>query len=152
MPSIATWNAFEYVSNDGSTVGDGSLDVPVIIPASTSPQKYEKELVLDQNASGLLWDASTGPSDFTYLQIKSDTGDASNGFVVIELTTDENGTYGTQYSTFGLLAGVPFTLGSSVSYGNYTANFGGGTLSKVQRVRVKNLNSSTATVGIRLVL
>lgn len=152
MPSIATWSAFEYVANDGSTLGDGSLDVPVVIPATASAPPYSNALVLAQNAHGTLWDAANGPTDFTYLEIKSDTGDAANGLVFIELTTDENNTYGTRYQTFALLANVPFVLASSASYANYTANFGGGTISAIQKVRVKNLNTATATVGIRTIL
>lgn len=133
-------------------MGDGSLDIPVIIPASTAPQVYSKDLSLAQNTSGTLWDATNGPSDFTYLEIKSDTGDSSNGWVIVETTTDEGNTYGIKYQTFALRAGVPFILASSVSYANYTANFGGGTLSTIQRIRVKNLNSATALVSAKLVL
>ncbi|MHB1950115.1 MAG: hypothetical protein ACYCQK_01420 [Acidiferrobacteraceae bacterium] len=151
MPSIATWSAFQYTDNDGSTLSDGSCDVPVLINPSTTPVKYSNSLALAQNAKGTLWDSANSPNDFTYAEIKSDTGDSVNGWVVIELTTDENNTYGTQYFTIALLANVPLVLGSSSSYANYTANFGGGTLSKIQRVRVKNLNTATATVGIRLI-
>ncbi len=152
MPSIALWSGFEFTANDGTSLGAGSLDVPVIVPPSTSPQPYQKPLTLATNASGLLWDAATGPSDFTIAHILSDTGDPTNGFVIIELETDEANTFGTQYFTLGLLANVPLVLGSSASYANYTHGFAGGTLSKIQKISAKNLNVATAAVSIRLVL
>jgi hypothetical protein len=151
MPSVSFWSAFEFVANDGSTVGDGSLDVPVYVPATGTAPPYSNALTLAQNASGTLWDAANGPTDFTFLEIKSDVGDMANGLVMIELTVDENNTFGTRYQTFALLAGVPFVLASSAAYANYSANFGGGTLSKIQRIRCKNLNSSAANVSIRSV-
>lgn len=152
MPSIATWSAFEFTANDGSTFGAGSLDVPLTIPASTTAQEYTNTLVLSQNAKGVLWDASVGPSDFTYLELLSDTGDATNGWVMVELQTDETNAIGRQAFTVSLLAGKSLPLAASASYANYTLNFGGGTLSKIQKVTVKNLNSATATVSVRLVL
>jgi hypothetical protein len=152
MPSIAKWSAFEFTANDGSTIGSGSLDVPLIIPASSTAQEYCNTLSLAQNATGTLWDAAVGPSDFTYLEILSDTGDAVNGWVMLELTTDEGNVYGIKYATMALLANMPLPLASNASYANYTAGFGGGTLSKIQKIKAKNLNTATATVGIRLVL
>jgi hypothetical protein len=153
MPSIATWSAFEFTDNDGSTLGAGSLDVPVIVAASTSPQKYSGELVLAQNAVGTLWDYSTAPAtDFTFLYILSNTGDPANGWVVLELETDELNLIGRQDYTIAVAAGVPFILGSSASFANYTRNFGGGTLSKIQRVKVKNLNAAQASISLWLVL
>jgi hypothetical protein len=151
MPCIAIWDAFEFTANNGGTLEDGSLDVPTLVPASTEPIAFQNQLVLDQGEHGTLWDAANNPTDFTYLRIASDKGDEDNGYVIIETTTDENGTYGTKYATFALRSGVPFILGSSQSYANYTANFGGGTLSTIQRIRVKNLNSAQATVALWLV-
>lgn len=152
MPSIATWSAFEFTANDGSTFGAGSLDVPLIIPASTNAQEYANTLVLAQNAKGVIWDAANGPSDFTYLELLSDTGDAVNGWVMVELQTDETNGIGRQVFTVGLLAGKALPIAANASYANYTLNFGGGTLSKIQKITVKNLNTAQATVSIRLVL
>lgn len=153
MPSVATWNAFEYTANDGSTQGAGSLDVPTILAASsTTPEDYKNSAVLAQNAKAILWDAANGPSDFTYAYILSDTGDSANGYVMVELQTDETNAIGRQVFTIGLIADVPLALGSSASYANYTLNFGGGTLSKIQKITVKNLNTASASVSIRLVL
>lgn len=151
MPSIASWSALEFTANDGSTVGAGSLDVPVIVAAQTDAQVYKQTLVLAQNASGTLWLSTVGPSDFTYLEIRSNVGDGTNGWVILELTTDVDGSIGTELATVPVMAGVPFVLASSVSYANYTANFAGGTLDKIQRIRVKNLNTADATVTINLI-
>lgn len=151
MPSVATWNAFEFVSNDGSVMASGSLDVPVIVPAASTLPGYSAPLTLATNAKGVLWDAAVGPSDFSYLYILSDTGDAT-GWVMIETTTDEAGAFGTRYQTFALAAGIPFVLAASASYANYTQNFGGGTLSKIQKVRAQNLNTGTANISIKIVL
>lgn len=149
--NISTWTAFDFVAADGTPLGAGSLDVPSVLSSQANPQIFQNSLVLAQNASGLLWDASTGPADFTYLYISTDVGDAVNGWLVLELTTDENNTFGIKYATSAIGAGIPYILGSSQSYANYTANFGGGTLSKIQRVRARNLNTATANVKLALI-
>lgn len=150
--NIAIWNAVEFVSPDGTPLSLGSLDVPLNLSSQVPPQVFQAPLTLATNAIGLLWDAATGPADFTYAYIVSDTGDPANGWVMLELTTDENNLIGTRYATVSLAAGIPFTLGSSASFANYGQNFSAGTLSKIQRVKAKNYNIATASLKMIVVL
>lgn len=103
-------------------------------------------------STGTTWDAwgfSTEEplSAFQYAFILSDLSG-----VMIELTTDKAGTYGTQVFTLGLIANVPQTLCSNVSYANYSADFGGGTLSVINRLRINNPSALAASANVRVAL
>lgn len=150
MPNVSLFAGYEYTDNAGVSWQGGSLDIATVLAGFTGAPPYQFGLQLAQNATGTLWLSSQGPSDFAFAVIQSDTGDANNGYVILEETTDVSGT--PQLYTKALAANVPVFYGSSQSYTGYVANFGGGTLSKIQRFRVKNLNSSTANVQIWLIL
>lgn len=149
MSNLYDWDAFEFTANDGSSMTGGSNDAPNIVGGLTF--KFEKEFSVIQNAIQLLWNANNGdPADFQYLRVVSDTGDPTNGFVLLELTVDVNGVVKTTPQTVALAAGMPFKLFSSQAYANYTINFGGGTLEKINQLRVKNLNPTTANVRLQM--
>lgn len=58
--------------------------------------------------------------------------------LIVEFTTDIGGEVGKEVFTVGLPAGSGILLPSQASFGNYTENFGGGTLDKIERARVYN--------------
>lgn len=142
------FNAFQYSEPDGGSENDGSCDVPNILSGLTLSHK--NRFTLAQNAIATLWNSTNGPSDFQYLRIKTDVGDTTNGLVMLELVTDSAAIIKLTPYTVGLLATKPFELWSSQSYANYTANFAGGTLSKINLIRAKNLNTTSANVSIWL--
>jgi len=152
MPDLYTWYAHEYKGNDGIGRVFGSLDLPTILSGFSGAPPLEIGTSLATNATATLW-ANTGiPADFLYGVLISDQGDSTNGFVMVELTTDLNASIGKEQYTVGLRAGIPFIIPCSSSYANYTDNFGGGTLDHIEQIRVKNLNTSTANVTLWLIL
>jgi len=147
MGNLYDWDAVEFTDANGATLDDGSPDGPIAIGGVTVGVK--KTFTLAPNATQILW-ASTNsdPADFLYARIKSSVGDSANGFPMLELTTDLANVSGRQVYTVPLLADGPFKLFGSQSYANYTLNFGGGVLSKIQQFRVKNLNLAAATISL----
>lgn len=148
MSNLFAWNAFEYGSAEGASLGDGSCDSPNILSGLTLSAKNRFTVLTTTIAT--LWNAANGPSDFQYLRIKSNLGDTTNGLVMLELVTDSAAIVKVTPYTVGLMKDKPFELWSSQSYANYTANFAGGTLEKINLIRVKNLNTGTANVSIWL--
>lgn len=147
MPNLAWWSAFEFAGNDGGSMDAGSLDIPTfVVPSSGAPFRKTIE-ALAQNSIAKLYDATTDISDFTFCYVLSDTGTKAAP-VMLELVTDNANVVKTTPYTVPLLAGVPFVLFGSTSYANYTVNFGGGTLSVINLLRVKNLNSAAANISI----
>ncbi len=147
MPNISFWSAFEFAGNEGGGMGIGSLDIPTFVIPSTGARFEKQALALAQNSIAKLFDATTDLPDFTFAYILSDQGTAAAP-VMLELVTDASNVVKTTPYTVPLLAGVPFVLFGSASYANYTVNFGGGTLSKINLMRVKNLNSGAANVSL----
>lgn len=155
MPNVSLWGAFQYADNSGGIWGDGNLDIATILSGLTDTAPFQGSVnALAQNSIGTLWLSGQGgaPSDFAFCWIVSDVGDPTNGFVILEETTDVNNLIGKELFTRPLYAGVPYILGGSASYANYTDDFAGGTLSKIQRFRVKNLNSTAANIKIWMIL
>lgn len=145
--NLYSWNAFQYSEPDGGSENDGSCDAPNILTGLTL--SFKNRLTLATSAIGTLWNATNGPSDFQYLRIKSDTGD-TNGLVMLELVTDSAAIIKLTPYTMGLLKNLPFELYSSQSYANFTTNFAGGTLSKINLIRVKNLNTSVTSANVSI--
>lgn len=85
-------------------------------------------------------------SDFDFLFIESDLSG-----VMVELTADKGGEIGTRVFTIGLIANIPLMLPSNLSYANYSADFGAGTLDLIDRIRVRN-KSTTLTANVRVAL
>lgn len=151
MPNLAFWSGFSYTGNDGGTLENGSLDVPSFV-VPTSGLRYATQVSLAQNGIATLYDATVNLSDFVFCCIESDTGDPTNGYVMLELVTDNAGVVKQTPYTVPLVANMPLYLFGSQSYANYTVDFGGGTLKKINFLRAKNLNSVTATVSIWMLL
>ena len=103
---------------------------------------FYKMVSIAQSTTGTLYDATTDLSTFQFLLVVSDQD------VYLELTADQNASYGTELITTKILAGIPFVLGTNAAYANYTVNFGGGTVDVIDRVRVRNLGATTANVTV----
>jgi hypothetical protein len=127
------------IGNDGIAIPFGNASTPKVITLGTG-LAGSKPYSVAQNTTKTLFDATTDLADFDCMIILSDQD------VYLELTADQNATYGTQLFAPKVLAGVPFILGSDDAYANYTVNFGGGTVDVIDRVRVRNLGATTANV------
>jgi len=147
MPNLYQWSAASYKDITGDGLENGSLDQPNVLTGVSL--SYKNQVSLAQNAIGLLWNLNLGPTDFQYARILADQGTTALP-VMLELTTDLNNVVKTTPFTVPLLANLPFELWGSASYANYTIDFAGGTLSKINQLRVKNLNATTANVFIWL--
>jgi hypothetical protein len=137
--SVKYVSYFEVVS-DATVIRGGSLS-PVSITAG-SDILFDVRQSLANNTTTVLFDdtESAHPADFDFLFIVS-TQD-----IYLELTTDQNAGVGDELYTLPLAANVPFVLARDDSYANYTANFGGGTLDTIERIRARNISGSTAAI------
>jgi hypothetical protein len=118
-----------------------SLGDPIGGPAVTG-SVYRTRVVVAAGAIATLF-TTDNLADFNLMVVTSTT---SNVFA--EITTDVNGGVGTELATVELSSKVPYILASNRSYANYTANFAGGSVDAIERVRVKNTGSVPATVEI----
>lgn len=131
-----------------------SYDIQVFDPAWTTPLKGQYSVALAtgnvrpfRHVVGAtttldLWiSTASNPATFEFFFIVA-TGD-----ILIELTTDTNAGVGTELYTIQVDAEAPFILSSDTSYANYTANFGGGTLDVIDRIRVRNAGASPVTIS-----
>lgn len=119
----------------------GALGDPIAGPAVTG-SVYRTRVVVAAGAIATLFTADN-LADFNLMVITSTT---SNVFA--EFTTDVSGGVGTELATIELSSKIPYILASNRSYANYSANFAGGSVDAIERVRVKNTGSVPATVEI----
>lgn len=154
MPDLYLWNGMQYTGNDGINRSYGKLDLASILSGfSGAPPVEIATQLAATTGKATLWTNTGIPTDFLFAVFNSDVGDPTNGYVMLELGTDITASLGTaEYYTVPIRAGIPFLIHSSQSYANYTNNFGGGTLSTIQQIRAKNLNSSAANVSLTLFL
>jgi len=145
LPNLYDYDAFDFQAASGAKYDDGNLELASIISGVTIP--YSFALSLATVTSGQLWSSVNGPSAFKYLRVVSDVGTFALP-VILELTTDLAGATAIGYYTVPIIAGCPFKLFANASYASYVANFGGGTLRTIDRIRAKNLNGTTANVKI----
>jgi hypothetical protein len=113
---------------------------PVAVTAA-SGLVHDQTLSVTSAASVVLFDATQDIADFDFLAIVSDQD------IYLELTADQNGSFGDELLAFKLKANVPFFLAYDDAYANYTANFGGGTLDVIDRIRAKAV-ATTASVRV----
>jgi hypothetical protein len=139
------YDAFDFQAASGSKFDDGNLELANIVAGLTIPYTYS--LSLATGISGQLWSSANGPTAFKYLRVVSDVGTFALP-VILELTTDLAAATATGYATVPIIANCPFKLFGNASYASYIANFGGGTIRTIDRIRAKNLNASTANVKI----
>lgn len=132
--------AWEDANRRQDSVGD--LLEPVILPA-VAGTLFRKQYSVAASTTVTLFDIANDLADFDIMVVVSDKSN-----VILEWTTDKDGSVGDEYATIGLYANMPQLFGTDDSYANYTANYGGGTLDKIERVRVRNLGTETAVVEL----
>lgn len=124
------------LGTDGQAIPFGSPSTPVQITLG-SGLTMKRDVSVAQNTTATLFNTTNDLSDFDFLVITATVD------MYLELTTDLDNSVGDEVYTIPLLANVPFILGRDDSYANYTANFAGGTLDVIQRIRVRNLGATT---------
>ena len=112
------------------------------VEIGTSTTKTLLDLT-DTSDSSLLT-PSGGAADFDYLLIYVEDAEDADDIVFLEATTDVGAEVGTEvFPPIALRKGHWFVLPRSGSYANYTANFGGGTVDNIERIRVRNISAGT---------
>lgn len=131
---------------DGEKLSAGSNIDPVGIDVA-GDQKSDDTLSIAANTVVKVWDKDeAGVGDFNFLYLACDRD------LLVELTVDIGADVGTRLQTFTLKGtgtaskyGLPFMLGSNVAYASdYTASFAAGTLDTIERIRVKNADTTNA--------
>lgn len=103
--------------------------------------KHEQETEVPPTTVVKMYDSAEDVLTWNVLQIESkphQDGVTAAQDLIVEFTTDIGGEVGKEVFTMGLPAGSGIQLPSQASFGAYVENFGGGTLHKVERVRVYN--------------
>lgn len=107
--------------------------------------------VLEGNTA-TTWDAwesgsETAIADFDFLWVLSDQA------VLVEVTADKDGTYGTRVFVHEAQANVPLMLTSDDCLSNHTADFEApaGSADVIDRIRIRNLSGSDATIQFLIV-
>lgn len=98
-----------------------------------------KNVKVAASATEVLWTASDNIAAFEAVVII-----ARDKELMLELVTDDAADIGEEVYTMRLAVDWPFTLGGDDSYANYTVVFAGGTLDKIEAIRVKNLTTDEA--------
>ena len=124
-------------SGEARPFGRGHLK-PISL-ASVEGRKFEREYSVGTTTTQEVFNVTNDLGSFDYLEVVSDISG-----VYVELTTDQNAGVGDEFYTVELVANLPLILFGDGSYANYTANFGGGTLDLIERVRVRNVSGATA--------
>ena len=103
-------------------------------------------------ATSTTWDAwesgsETAIADFDFLWVLSDKA------VLVELTADKDGTYGTRVFVHEAQANIPLMLTSDDCLSNHTADFEApaGNADVIDRIRIRNLSGSDATIQFLIV-
>ena len=135
---------FALVVEDQSRVlhAIGDLINPVSVPTVTG-RVYDQSFSVAASGTQEVFNIDNNLGDFQILVIVSDTS-----AVMLEWTVDKNAGVGDEFATQYMAANVPAIIPSDIAYANYTSNFGGGTLDKIERLRVKNTATTTAKVRV----
>lgn len=141
MPDVKVWCRLE-IEVDGvvHTLGRRHTSAPFTVSTDGDIADLSRDIASETTVT--LFDKDNDLSDFDLIAIESDRD------VVLELTTDKDGSNGTEYATVGITGdieskpGVPFILARDDSFANYTAGFGGGTLDKIEVVKARNRDAS----------
>jgi hypothetical protein len=123
----------------------GNLLEPVILPAVTGTV-FRRQVSVAASTTAIMFDVANDLGDFDVMVAVSDKSN-----VILEWTTDKDNSVGDEYATIGLYATFPQPFGTDDSYANYTpggSGFSGGTLDKIERVRVRNLGTTAAVVDL----
>lgn len=144
MAIVKLWMAFECEMDDGMIVRGGSLAEPVQLTIGGA-SKHIQSFAVAAAGTSEIFDTADDISDFEFLWVVSDVDD-----VILELVTDSNAGVGRMFSTVELKANVPFVLASDDSCANLTYDIASGSLDVIDRLFVKN-NQSTATANITVI-
>lgn len=131
--------SFATATLEGHDMSIGSSDTNIAVALSGAGLEMVQQL--SPNEIWTVWDASVSRfNDFTVLAIVTSVD------MDLELTTDLDGGTNTRIYTLGTRANIPFIIPKNRSYSGYVENFGGGTVDKIERLRVKNVDTNTASV------
>lgn len=141
MPYLKLYWGIVGEDADRKPISIGNLTTPVSLPSIVGT-KYDATFSVATVTTKEIWNADNNLGDFDFLLIVSDTTG-----VYLEATVDKDGT--PAYLTKGLYANSPVWFVKDDAYeGDYTANFGAGTIGTIDRIRVRNTASTTASVRI----
>lgn len=144
MATLYRYLAYE-LTVDGETIAGGSHSAASQVTVDGKRAELVKSL-----ATATTWDVweagSEEPlSDFDYLFVEADQN------VLLELTCDKGNEVGTVVFAKEIPASKPFDLITDDAMAAHTADFGAGTEDVIDRLRIRNVSGSTATVRVLLV-
>jgi hypothetical protein len=142
MPYARFYWALAWEDANRVQDADGDLLEPVILPA-VSGTVFQRQVSVAASTTATMFDIANDLGDFDVMVVVSDKSS-----VMLEWATDKDASVGDEFATIGLYANMPQMFGTDDSYANYTSNFGGGTLDKIERVRVRNLGTTAAVVKL----
>ena len=142
---MATAYVYQCVECEGYIEKRGSRSAPTSVTVTGTKKEWRASLATA--TTSLVWDAAVSGEPITdrdIFWIKSDQD------LLVEITGDANGTYGTVLHAVKVLANEPKVVLRDDIIANHTANFATGTVDVVDRIRVRNVSGSTALIDILL--
>lgn len=145
MATLNVWKGYE-LTVDGEQIVGGSRSAPVQI--TVDGKRAELYRSLATSTTWTVWDGTDAQeplANFDYLFIESDQN------VLLELTVDKGGEVGIVVFALEIQANRPFDLMADDAMALYTANFATGTEDVIDRIRIRNVSGSTASVRVMLI-
>lgn len=145
MATLNVWSAWELTSNGRQRKG-GNRSAPVEVTVDGKVKDISTTLATATTVTP--WDGTDtneALTDFDFLWLKS------NQNILLELTCDKGAEVGTVVFAKEIQANQDFMLLSDDAMALYTANFATGTEDKIDRLRLRNVSGSTATIEGALV-
>lgn len=134
--NVTTTCTFVDANGNEKSVSNGRSGKTLTL---TDGEGNYKNVKVAASGTEVLWTASDNIAAFEALVII-----ARDKELMLELVTDDDNSTGEETATVRLAVDFPFVLGGDDSYANYTVVFAGGTLDKIEAIRVKNLTTDDA--------
>ncbi len=142
---MATAYVYQCVECEGYIEKRGSRSAPTSVTVTGTKKEWRASLATA--TTSLVWDAAVSGepiTDWDIFWIKSDQD------LLVEFTGDADATYGVVLHAVKILANEPRLVLRDDIIAAHTANFGAGTVSVIDRIRVRNTSGSTAIIDILL--
>ena len=140
--AVLRYQAHGFVEINGVVYNFGSSSEDYSITGVTKP--FMQTFAVGTSSTVKVFD-STLQFEFKFLWLQADYD------LHVEFVTDDDASIGEVAATKFLagtgkdgVLGRPMVIPDDTSYANYTVNFGGGTIDKIDTIRVRNLSTTDA--------
>jgi hypothetical protein len=138
VPHLRIYDYWEATDINGQPHKAGSLSEPIDIEIDGYID--DDTVSLATSTTLTVWDSAEALTDFDFFWLKADQD------LYVELTCDRGAEVGTEELAFVIEANTPFRLIYDDALALYTTNFAALTADVIDRVRVRNVSGTTASI------